>query len=200
MPGAASVPFNELLNADQTMKDPAALHAHLRRGRGRRRNARSSPPAAPASPPASWRSAWCGPASRSPPSMTGPGPNGPPGPRPRRCTADAGRSFPKTTTYGFATRMSHAGRAGTHVHGFVNPAVHRGSTVLLPELRGAARRRQAPLRAVHDLRHAGRPDPLRAGGRDRRDRGRHPRADRRHRPRRRRGAAAGLAESPATIA
>ena len=32
----------------------------------------------------------------------------------------------------FATRMSHAGRAGTHVHGFVNPAVHRGSTVLHP--------------------------------------------------------------------
>jgi cystathionine beta-lyase len=33
----------------------------------------------------------------------------------------------------FATRMSHAGRAGTHVHGFVNPAVHRGSTVLHPD-------------------------------------------------------------------
>jgi len=32
----------------------------------------------------------------------------------------------------FATRMSHAGRAGTHVHGFVNPPVHRGSTVLMP--------------------------------------------------------------------
>ena len=30
----------------------------------------------------------------------------------------------------FFTRLSHAGRAGTHVHGFVNPAVHRGSTVL----------------------------------------------------------------------
>ena len=33
---------------------------------------------------------------------------------------------------GFATRMSHAGRAGTRVHGFVNPGVHRGSTVLHP--------------------------------------------------------------------
>jgi cystathionine beta-lyase len=33
---------------------------------------------------------------------------------------------------GFATRMSHAGRAGTRAHGFVNPAVHRGSTVLYP--------------------------------------------------------------------
>lgn len=32
----------------------------------------------------------------------------------------------------FETRLSHAGRAGTHVHGFVNPAVHRGSTVLFP--------------------------------------------------------------------
>ena len=33
---------------------------------------------------------------------------------------------------GFATRMSHAGRAGTHVHGFVNPPLVRGSTVLHP--------------------------------------------------------------------
>ncbi|MDJ0387077.1 cystathionine beta-lyase [Roseomonas sp. E05] len=39
----------------------------------------------------------------------------------------------------FATRMSHGGRAGTRVHGFVNPPVHRGSTVLYPscEARGA---------------------------------------------------------------
>ncbi len=28
------------------------------------------------------------------------------------------------------TRLSHEGRAGTRVHGFVNPPVHRGSTVL----------------------------------------------------------------------
>ena len=39
-------------------------------------------------------------------------------------------SHPKS--HGFATRMSHAGRAGTRVHGFVNPPVHRGSTVLYP--------------------------------------------------------------------
>ncbi len=42
---------------------------------------------------------------------------------------------------GFATRLSHAGRAGTHAHGFVNPAVHRGSTVLHPNC--AARREGA---------------------------------------------------------
>ena len=30
----------------------------------------------------------------------------------------------------FATRLSHAGRRGTKVHGFVNPPVHRGSTML----------------------------------------------------------------------
>jgi cystathionine beta-lyase len=36
------------------------------------------------------------------------------------------------------TRLSHAGRAGTHIHGFVNPPVHRGSTVLQPNV--AARR------------------------------------------------------------
>ncbi|MBX6746978.1 MAG: cystathionine beta-lyase [Acetobacteraceae bacterium] len=41
-------------------------------------------------------------------------------------------SAPQHKTQGFATRMSHAGRAGTRVHGFVNPAVHRGSTVLYP--------------------------------------------------------------------
>ncbi|MBL6455901.1 cystathionine beta-lyase [Belnapia sp. T6] len=41
-------------------------------------------------------------------------------------------SIPTTKKQGFATRLSHAGRAGTHVHGFVNPPVHRGSTVLFP--------------------------------------------------------------------
>ncbi|MCK8785248.1 cystathionine beta-lyase [Roseomonas sp. NAR14] len=40
---------------------------------------------------------------------------------------------PRHHEEGFATRMSHAGRAGTRVHGFVNPAVHRGSTVLYPD-------------------------------------------------------------------
>ncbi len=33
---------------------------------------------------------------------------------------------------GFNTRLSHAGRAGTRVHGFVNPPLVRGSTVLYP--------------------------------------------------------------------
>ena len=35
------------------------------------------------------------------------------------------------TKHDIYTRLSHAGRAGTHVHGFVNPPVHRGSTVLV---------------------------------------------------------------------
>ena len=34
--------------------------------------------------------------------------------------------------HGFNTRLSHAGRPGTRTHGFVNPAVMRGSTVLYP--------------------------------------------------------------------
>jgi cysteine-S-conjugate beta-lyase len=38
------------------------------------------------------------------------------------------------TKLGFATRMSHGGRAGTRAHGFVNPPVHRGSTVLYPSV------------------------------------------------------------------
>ena len=33
---------------------------------------------------------------------------------------------------GLATRLSHVGRAGTHISGFVNPPVHRGSTMLFP--------------------------------------------------------------------
>ena len=37
-------------------------------------------------------------------------------------------------THNLFTRLSHAGRAGTHVHGFVNPPVHRGSTVLYPTM------------------------------------------------------------------
>jgi cysteine-S-conjugate beta-lyase len=36
-------------------------------------------------------------------------------------------------THQYETRLSHMGRAGTRVHGFVNPAVHRGSTVLFPD-------------------------------------------------------------------
>ena len=39
-----------------------------------------------------------------------------------------------TARYGLRTKLSHLGRAGTHVHGFVNPAVHRGSTVLYPDM------------------------------------------------------------------
>jgi cystathionine beta-lyase len=41
---------------------------------------------------------------------------------------------PEEQTQDWHTRLSHAGRAGTHVHGFVNPAVHRGSTVLCPDI------------------------------------------------------------------
>ena len=39
-------------------------------------------------------------------------------------------SADETGGMGLATKLSHLGRAGTKVHGFVNPAVHRGSTVL----------------------------------------------------------------------
>lgn len=46
--------------------------------------------------------------------------------------------------HGFSTRMSHAGREGVRIHGFVNPGVHRGSTVLFPNCEarraGAAKR------------------------------------------------------------
>ncbi len=40
------------------------------------------------------------------------------------------------TKHNVYTRLSHMGRAGTHAHGFVNPPVHRGSTVLYPDVAG----------------------------------------------------------------
>ncbi len=40
----------------------------------------------------------------------------------------------ETTGHRFRTRLSHAGRAGKRVHGFVNPPLLRGSTVLYPTM------------------------------------------------------------------
>jgi len=40
----------------------------------------------------------------------------------------------KNKNYGFRTQMSHVGRAGKRVHGFVNPPLQRGSTVLYPTI------------------------------------------------------------------
>ncbi len=51
---------------------------------------------------------------------------------------------PATPKHGFATRMSHAGRPPVRSHGFVNPPVHRGSTVLSPSCE--ARRENAKQR------------------------------------------------------
>lgn len=50
---------------------------------------------------------------------------------------------------GFATSLAHLGRAGTRVHGFVNPPLHRGSTVLQPSI--AARREAAKRRLDQEL-------------------------------------------------
>ena len=57
-------------------------------------------------------------------------------------------------TPGLATRLSHAGRAGTHVRAFVNPPVHRGSTMLhvdiADRIAGSKQRlEQAPTYGVH---------------------------------------------------
>ncbi len=51
------------------------------------------------------------------------------------------------------TRLSHAGRAGTHVHGFVNPGVSRGSTVLHPDVahRSATRHKTLEQALVYGL-------------------------------------------------
>jgi cystathionine beta-lyase len=50
---------------------------------------------------------------------------------------------------GLGTRLGHLGRPGTHVHGFVNPPLHRGSTVLQPTV--AARREAAKHRLDQEL-------------------------------------------------
>ena len=41
---------------------------------------------------------------------------------------------PPKKKHSLRTRLSHAGRAGMHVQGFVNPGVMRGSTVLQPDI------------------------------------------------------------------
>src|SRR5688500_399987 len=61
--------------------------------------------------------------------------------------------------HGFATRLSHAGRAGTHVHGFVNPAVHRRSTVLFPNT--AARQQGAKHRCEQLMTYGTQGGPMR---------------------------------------
>ena len=42
-------------------------------------------------------------------------------------TDEASKARPAAKT-GLGTRLTHLGRAGTRVHGFVNPPLHRGST------------------------------------------------------------------------
>jgi len=56
---------------------------------------------------------------------------------------------PRNRPKGIATRLSHAGRAGTRIRGFVNPPLLRGSTMLYPSCderraSGATRLDQAP--------------------------------------------------------
>lgn len=56
---------------------------------------------------------------------------------------------PRSRPQALATRLSHAGRAGTRVRGFVNPPLLRGSTMLYPSCEerhaaGATRLDQAP--------------------------------------------------------
>jgi len=56
---------------------------------------------------------------------------------------------PRGEPHGLATRLSHAGRAGTRIRGFVNPPLLRGSTMLYPSCAdrtasGATRLDQAP--------------------------------------------------------
>lgn len=66
------------------------------------------------------------------------------GKSPRNSESDRVMPDHSSNSFGFSTRMSHAGREGVRIHGFVNPAVHRGSTVLFPNAEarrdGAAKR------------------------------------------------------------
>ena len=40
-----------------------------------------------------------------------------------------------TPKRGFRTGLTHTGRAGKRIHGFVNPPLLRGSTVLYPTMK-----------------------------------------------------------------
>ena len=166
IPGAANLPFTELLAPDQTLLPPVVLrdrlaHAGVDGSRPVVTSCGSGVSACVLTLP------WCGPGCRRERCMTGPGPSGAVAPIPRwRPDALCPRTLhaaPPLHTKALACRP----RAGTHVHGFVNPAVHRGSTVLYP---GMAERRDAgapPLRPDADLR---RPWARRRTGRRKRDR------------------------------
>ena len=67
---------------------------------------------------------------------------------------DLGHGVQGAPKMGLMTRLSHAGRAGTKVRGFVNPPVHRGSTMLHLDVAdrvagGKQRLEQAPTYGVH---------------------------------------------------
>src|SRR3984957_7567540 len=77
----------------------------------------------------------------------------------------------ETRKRGFRTTLSHVGRASKREHGFVNPPLLRGSTVLVPTVaeRQALGARRAETGADLWPRRVG--NALGAGGRDRGDRG-----------------------------
>jgi cysteine-S-conjugate beta-lyase len=52
--------------------------------------------------------------------------------RPLRYTGGDELIMADAKKQGFRTLLSHAGRRTKHEHGFVNPPLHRGSTVLVP--------------------------------------------------------------------
>ena len=79
--------------------------------------------------------------------MTGRGPNGAAALIHRWRQAE----MEQKTARGFRTKLSHAGRAGKRIHGFVNPPLLRGSTVLYPtvaERKALAIPRSAMLRCA----------------------------------------------------
>src|SRR6185437_10183753 len=79
--------------------------------------------------------------------MTDRGANGAGGPI-RRWRAER-MAGDKMKNRGLRTRLSHGSRAGTHVHGFVNPPLLRGSTVLYPNM--AERRASQTKRLEQEL-------------------------------------------------
>ena len=169
-PGSASLPYTDLLNADGTFRSADAVRARLAQagvdgiasGGDELRLRRDG-----VHPDAR---ACASPGCRRARSTTAPGPNGAAAPTRRwrrsRCMTD-------TPKRGFRTRLSHTGRAGKRMHGFVNPPLLRGSTVLYPTVADRRATAGEARRARADLRSGRIADALGAGGRDRRGRGRH---------------------------
>ena len=196
IPGSVSLPYTDLLNAGRHLPPAGRSARPLRSGRRRRHAAgghqlrvrrhrlHPDPGPAPGRPAARAR---C---------MTGPGPNGADAPTRRSRLADHDDDQKR----GFRTTLSHVGRNTKQRARVRQSAAAARLDRAGPDGRRTPGAAGPARRAGADLRHRRVGHPLGAGGRDRRDRGRHALLYRLHRPGRGDDPAAGLAEGRRPLA